>query len=118
MRDHAAGPRTISYERAIHDGKHTAMDFFLDHQQVHESFVDDRMSPMSMLVEQAAERVFHRARGRRKNMRFYGRQVDDVLANEPFGNGESLFVYIVENEEVIRQIAHGISDVNPVFSLI
>ena len=62
VRHHAARPGTVAGERAVHHREHAAVDLLLDHQQVDERLVDDRMRPVPLLVEQAAERVLHRAR--------------------------------------------------------
>ena len=74
------------------------MDLLLDHQQIHERFVDDRVGPVPVLVQQPAERVLHRAGRRREDVRLDRRQVDDVLADEPLRDHEALRVDLVEAE--------------------
>ena len=46
-------------------------------------------------------------------MRFHGGQVDDVLADEALGNEEAVGINLVEAEELIRDRAYGVTDVDP-----
>ena len=39
--DHATRSRSVAGEGAVHDREETGMDLLLDHEQVHERFVDD-----------------------------------------------------------------------------
>ena len=113
VRHHAARPRAIAGEGAVHDREHAAMDLLLDHQQIDERLVDHRMRPVPLLVEQAAERVLHRAGGGREHVRLHRRQVQDVLADEPLRDHEPVGVDVVQAEELVREIADRVADVDP-----
>ena len=76
------------------------------------------MRPVPMLVEQAAERVLHRAGGRREHVRLHRRQVDDVLADEALRDHEALRVDLVQAGELLRQIADRVTDVDPLLGLV
>ena len=52
--------------------------------------------PVSPLVQQSAERVLHRARRRGEDVRLDGRQVNDVLADEPPRDHEPLRVNLIQ----------------------
>ena len=117
-RNHAARPGAVAGERAVHHREHAAMDLLLNHQQVDERFVDDRVRPVAALVQQPAERVLHRAGHRREDVRLDRRQMNDVLADEPARNHEPLRVHLVQAEEVLRQIADGVVDVDPLFAFV
>ena len=94
------------------------MNLLLNHQQIDKRFVDDRMRPVPALVQQSAERVLHRAGGCRKDVRLDGRQMDDVFADEPPRNHETLRIHLVQAEELFREIADGVTDVDPLFAFI
>jgi hypothetical protein len=89
------------------------VDLFLDHQQVDERLVDDRMRPVPLLVEQAAKRVLHRARRRREHVRLHRRQMQDVLADEALRDHEPVRVDVVQAEELVGEVADGVADVDP-----
>ncbi len=113
VRHHAARPRTVAGKRAVHHREHAAMNLLLDHQQVDERFVDHRMRPVTPLVEQAAERVLHRARGGREHVGLHRRQVQDVLADEPLRDHEPVRVDLVQAEELVGELADRVADVDP-----
>ena len=83
MGNHAPRTRPVAGKRAVHDREQPAMDLLLDHEQVHQRLVNDRMGPVPVLVQQAAEGVLHRAGGGGEDMGLDGGQVDDVFADEP-----------------------------------
>ena len=118
VRDHAARTGAIPGERAVHHREHAAVDLLLDHQQVHQRLVDDRVRPVTMLVEQPPERVLHRAGGGRENVGLHRRQVDDVLSDEPPRNAEPVRIDLVQTQEAIRQVAHRVAYVDPVLALV
>jgi hypothetical protein len=66
--DHAARSRPVARQGAVHDREDAAVDLPLDHQQIDERLMDHRMGPVTALVEQAAEGVLHRSRGRREDV--------------------------------------------------
>jgi len=116
--NHAARAGAIAGEGAIHDRKDAAVDVLLDQQQVHQRLVDDRVRPVTTFVEQAAKGVFHRARGSREDMRLHRGQVNDVLADEPFGNVESTRIDIVEHQELVGQISDRVAHIDPLFAFV
>ena len=118
VRDHAARPGAVAGERAVHHREHAAVDLLLDHQQVHERLVDDRVRPVPVLVQQPAERVLHRAGRRREDVRLHGRQVDDVLADEPPRDHEPVRVDLVQAEELLREVADRVPDRDPLLALV
>ena len=118
VRDHAARPGTVAGKRSVHDREHAAMNLLLNHQQVDERFVNHRVRPVPPLVEQPAKRVLHRAGGCREDVRLHGGQMNDVLADEPAGNHEALRIDLVQAEEVFREIADGVADVDPLFAFV
>ena len=118
VRHHAARARAVAGKRAVHHREDAAMDLLLDHQQVDERLVDDRMRPVAVLVQQAAERVLHRPGRRREDVRLHGRQVDDVLADEALRDHEALRVDLVEAHELLRQVADRLADVDPLLGLV
>ena len=69
-------------------------------------------------VEQATKSIFHSARSGGKDVGFYGGQMDDVLANEAFGDEKSPFVNLVQAQKIFGQVAHRIIDVDPFLTLI
>ena len=113
VRHHAARARAIAREGAVHHGEDPAMNLLLDHQQVHERLVDDRMRPVPLLVEQPAERILHGAGGGREDVGLHGGQVDDVLADEAARNHEPVGIDLIEAEELLREIADRVLDVDP-----
>ncbi len=50
---------------------------------------------------------------RREDVGLHRRQVDDVLADEPARNHEAVGVDLVQAEELLRQIADRVADVDP-----
>ena len=70
---------------------------------------------MPVFVQQAAKGIFHGAGGGREYMGFNGRQVDDILPDKPLGNHEAIRVYLVQAEELISDIADGITYIDPGF---
>ena len=113
VRDHAARPGPVAGERAVHHREDAAVNFFLDHQKVDQRLVDHRMRPVPLLIQQAAERVFHRAGRRRENMRLDGGQVDDVFADKPLRDHESVGINLVQAQELIGQVPDRIPHVDP-----
>ncbi len=86
LRAHCAGTGTIARRCAVHHREEARVDLLLDREQVHECLVDPGVGIVPMGVQQATERVFHGARGRRVQVALGGRQMDDVLALEEVGN--------------------------------
>ena len=118
VRHHAARPGAVAGEGAVHHGEDAAVDLLLDHQQVHERLVDDRVGPVAVLVEQAAEGVLHRAGRGGEDVGLDRRQVDDVLADEPLRDQEALGVDLVQAEEFLRQVADRVADVDPLLAFV
>ena len=94
------------------------MDLLLDHQEVDQGLVDDRVGPVAVLVEQAAEGVLHRARGGGEDVGLHGGQMDDVLADEALGDREALRVDLVEAQELLGEIPHRLADGDPLLALV
>ena len=113
MGDHTAGAGAIPGERAVHHGEDARMDLLLDHEQVHEGFVDDGMGPVAMLVEESAERVLHGAGGGGEDVGLDGGEVDDVFPDEPLGDHEAIRVNLVKAKEFVCDIPHGVTDIDP-----
>ena len=118
VRHHAARPRSVTRESAVHHREHAAVNLLLNHQQIHERLVDHRVRPVPVLVQQSAERVLHRPRRRRENMGFHRRQVDDVFPDEALRDHESLRVDLVQAGELLREVADRIADVDPLLGLV
>ncbi len=118
IRHHAARSGTVPRERAVHHREHAAVNLLLDHQQIHERLVDDRVRPVPVLVQQPAERVLHRPRRRREHVRLHGGQVDDVLPDEALRDHEALRVDLVQAGELLRQVADRVADVDPLLGLV
>ncbi len=68
---------------------------------------------MTVFIQQAAKGIFHGAGGGCENVGFNGREVDDILADKPFGNHEAIWIYLVEAEELICNIADGFTHIDP-----
>ncbi len=66
------------------------MNLLLNREQVDERFVYPGMRVVAPRVQQAAERVLHRAGGRGVDVALGRRQVDDVLAEEEVGDVDPL----------------------------
>ena len=66
------------------------MNLLLNREQVDERFVDPGMRVVAPRVQQAAERVLHRAGRRGVDVALGRRQVDDVLAEEVVGDVDPL----------------------------
>ena len=113
VRHHAARTGSVAGERAVHHREDPAVNLLLNHQQIDERLVDYRMGPVPPLVEQAAERVLHRARRGREDVGLHGRQVDDVLADEAARNHEPVGIDVVQAEELLREISDRVADVDP-----
>jgi len=113
VRHHAPRPRPVAREGAVHHGEHAPVDRLLDAQQIHERLVDDRVRPVPVLVEQAAEGVLHRPGRGGEDVRLDRRQVHDVRPQKAPRDREALGVDVVQHEELLRQIAHRLADVHP-----
>ncbi len=83
---HGPRARAVACRGAIHHGEDTAVDLFLDRQQVDQRFVDPAVRVVSPGIQQPAEGVFHRPGCGRVDVALDGRQVDDVLAEEEIGD--------------------------------
>ena len=99
------GPGTVAGERPVHHREDAAVDLLLDHQEIDERLVDDRVGPVPMLVQQPAERVLHRPGRGREDVRLHRRQVDDVLPDEALRDHEALRVDLVQARELLREVA-------------
>lgn len=115
---HASGTGPVSGECAVHYREYAGMNFLLDHQEVHEGLVNNRMGPVAPFVEEAAEGIFHGAGCGGKYVGLHGGQVDDVFADQAPGNVESVGVDLIQAQESVRQIAHGIPNVDPFLAFI
>ena len=89
------------------------MNLLLNHQQIHERFVDHRVGPVPLFVEQPAKCVFHGARGRGEHVRLDRGQVNDVLADESPGYHEPVRIDPVQAQKIVRKAANRIADVDP-----
>ncbi len=118
VRDHAARAGSVPRKGPVHHREDSLMNLLLDHQQVHQRFVDDGMGPVPVLVQQPAERVLHRACRRGEHVRLHRRQVDDVLPDEPLRDHESLRVHLVQAEELPGEVTDGLADVDPLLGLV
>ena len=76
------------------------MDFFLNGQQVHQSFVDHAVGPMAFFEEQPAEGVFHGPGHLREHMGLHGGQMDDIRPDEPLRNPDSFGIDLVERQHL------------------
>ncbi len=94
------------------------MNPFLDHQQVYQRLVNDRMGPMAPLVQQSAERVLHRSGSRGEDVCLDRGQMNDVLADEPARDHETLGIDLIQAEELLREIAHCVPDIDPFFGFV
>jgi len=63
-RPHRARPRAITGGGAVHHREDARVDLLLDREQIDQRLVDPRVRVVALRVEQAAERVLHRAGGR------------------------------------------------------
>ncbi len=96
MGNHAARPRAVTRKGAVHHGEHAPVDLLLDHQQIHQRFVDDRMRPVPTLVQQTAEGVLHGTGGGGENVSLDRGQMDDVFPDKSLRDVEAIGVHIVE----------------------
>ena len=79
----------------------------LDVQEIDERFVDDRVRPVALSVQESAECVLHRASDGGEDVRLHRRQVDDVLAEEHLRDLEALRVDVVEGDHLgLRREVH------------
>jgi hypothetical protein len=118
MRHHAARPGAVAGERAVHHREDATMDPLLNHQQIHQRFVDHRMRPVAALVEQAAKRVLHRAGCRCEDVGLHSGQVNDVFTDEAARDGKPIRIHVIEAEEFFRQVPNRIADGNPLLTLV
>ena len=114
VRHHAARARAVAGERAVHDREHAAVNPLLNAEQVHQGLVNHRVRPMTAFVQEAAERILHRPGRRREHVRLDRGQVNDVLAEEPARNHEPVGVDLVQAQELLREVADRLPDVDPV----
>ena len=83
------------------------MDLLLDRQQVDHSLVDHAVGPVAFFVEQAAERIFHRAGDDGEDMRFHRGQLDDILVEEVFGQQDAVREDVIQHQHRrLGRIAH------------
>ena len=80
--------------------KMPAVDLLLDRQQVDQRLVDPAMRVVPARVQQAAEGVLHRARGRRVDVALDRRQMDDVLAEEVVRDVDAFGKDLVQHEHL------------------
>ena len=64
-------------------------------QQVDQGLVDDRVGPVTVLVEQPTEGVLHCPGRRREHVGLDRRQMDDVLADESLRDQKPFRVDVV-----------------------
>ena len=106
-RIHGPRPRTVSRGRPVHDGEQPRVDLLLNREQIDERFVNPRVGVVPPRVQQAAERVLHRAGRRRVDVALHGRQVHDVLAEEVVGDADAFGKDVIERAHArLRPIAH------------
>ena len=83
------------------------VDLLLDRQQIDQRLVNPRVRVVAPRVQQAAERVLHRAGRRRVDVALGRRQVDDVLAEEVVGDVDAFGEDAVEHAHPrLRLVAH------------
>ena len=116
--DHAARARPVPGEGAVHHGEHTAVDLLLDQQEIDQGLVDAGVGPVATLVQEPAERVLHRTGGGGENVGLHGREVDDVLPDEPPGDGETVRVDVVQADEALAGVPDRLPDVDPLLVLV
>ena len=63
-----SGTCTTPCNGPIGDTEKTRMDLLLDLQEVHQSFVDDPVGPVTVLIEEPTKGVLHRSGDSSKNM--------------------------------------------------
>ena len=101
-------PRTgaVAGGGAVHDREQAGVNLVLDRQQIDQRLVDPRVRVVPPRVEQAAERVLHRAGGRGVDVALGRRQVDDVLAEEVVGDVDALGEDAIEHAHLrLRRVA-------------
>ena len=82
---HAAWSWPATDHRTVHDREEARVNLFLDHEQVGEGLVDHGMCPMTLLVQEAAEGILHRAGHAGEHVGLHGRKVDDILTDQTLG---------------------------------
>ena len=97
---HGPGARSVPGKGAVHHGEETGVNLLLNRQQVHQGFVDHRVRPMALPVQQAAKGVLHRPGHRGEDMGFHGREMDDVSALEYLRYLNAFGEYIVQKSLV------------------
>ena len=86
--------------RAIHHREDARMNLLLNREEIDERLVNVAVRVVAIRVEQAAERILHRARGRGVDMALRRRQVHDVLAVEVVGNLDAVRKDLIEDEHL------------------
>ena len=92
---HRPGARAVSCERPVGHSEDSRMNLFLDSQQVHQCLVNHRVRPVTLVVQQSTECVFHRACHRCEHVSLHGGQMDDVLAHEHLWDFDAVGVHLV-----------------------
>ena len=59
MHPQAPRPRPLAHQRAVHHGKYARVNLFLDHQQIHQRFVNRCVAVVPLLEQQPAKRILH-----------------------------------------------------------
>jgi hypothetical protein len=113
VRHHAARSGTVAGEGAVHHREDAAVNLLLDHQQVDEGLVDDRMGPVAALVQQPAEGILHCPGRGGEDVGLDRWQVQDVLADEAARDHEPVRVDLIQAQELAGQVANGVLDVDP-----
>ena len=104
---HGAGAGAIAGEGAVHHGEQPRVDILLNHQQVHQRFVNDGVRPVPFPTQQPTEGVLHCASDGGENVRLDCRQLDNVAPDEKLGDIYSLRVDLVQYQErLFRLVAH------------
>ena len=78
MPAHGAGAGSVSGKSSVHNGKQPGVDILLDHEQVDERVVDNRMCPMPVPMKQSAKGILHRTRNGGEDVCLDGGKLDDV----------------------------------------
>ena len=83
------------------------MNLLLDREQIDERLVDPRVGVVAPRVQEAPERILHRAGRRRVDVALGRRQMDDVLAEEEIGNVDAFGIDALQHaHRRLRLVGH------------